>query len=211
MPTHSGCPSGRDCRAPPGSRAASPAWRVLTAVHLPQGGKPSGLQRCVLTPSPAEVKPGPRESPQGIPACVSSRVGPLGSVCSHWKQKCPAKVLRPLAKWIPRVFSRQIRKCTQLPIQPPGSGPHRGLQGKDSRPSAPQREKSCHTSLTLNPRDPTLTTPRPGAQGLFGHQSRHTRSQRGRHRRLRGPDLILAGNNLRRQVGVCQTLGGRNQ
>ena len=168
MPTHS-LPRGGTTGLP--REQAQHRQPGLTAVPLPPGTGGLG------TGSATRARP--RESPQGIPPCVSSRVGPPGSVCSHWKQKKrPAKVLWPLAKWIPTVFSRQIGKCPRQLIPPPGRGPRSSGRTEDPSHSAPRKEKPGHPALTLSSGDPALTIPQPGAQGQATNAAR---SRKGRH------------------------------
>lgn len=97
-------PLGRGARC-----LVSPRRRVPTAAP-PAPGEAAWAPALCPHPWPGQRgSPAPMSHPREVhPMCPAGRGL---CVCSHCKRKkCPpAKVLRPPAKWIPRVFSRQIR------------------------------------------------------------------------------------------------------
>ena len=113
-PSRSRRPLGRGSGTPPDASCPPGSKSTISGLACPHGGPscPRGSRlgtHCASSPlARAEGKSGTHESPQGSPACVSSREGPPRCVCSHRKRKkCPpAKVPRPLAKWI--LFSREV-------------------------------------------------------------------------------------------------------
>lgn len=107
MPACCRCPSGMGSRAPQEAGAASRAQQVdCRAPALSSCPEPGqrGSRAAVSHPRESHL-------------CVQQGGG------SGKRKECPAKVLWPPAKWIPRVFSRQIRNWSPVLIQPPGRGP----------------------------------------------------------------------------------------
>lgn len=107
MPTRCRRPSGTGSRAPQEAGTASRAQQV-------------GCRAPALSPHP---EPRQRGSPASVShpreshPCVQQGGG------SGKRKERLAKVLWPPAKWIPRVFSRQIRNWSPVLVQPPGRGP----------------------------------------------------------------------------------------